>query len=562
MNPLTSALSPTTLDEQPVPVSASPAAPNYRAAIDQWTGLLGSDHVRSERETLDRYSRTSLPTSTRPAAVIWPTTTEQVSHIVKIAASHRVPIYPISRGKNWGYGASCAVTDGQVIVDLGRMNRIIEVNATLAYAAIEPGVTQGQMYEHLRGNQIPLWLDVTGAGPDASIVGNTLERGFGHTPYGDHYAHSCGMEVVLGDGTIINTGFGAYENAKAAQVFPTGLGPSLDGLFTQSNMGIVTKLGFWLMPAPEKCVGFAFRVRHDSGIEPVIEKLRWLRLHEVVRSTVHVANDLRLLSARRQYPWDRTGGKTPLPDDIRQQLRREAGCGAWNVMGGLYGTGPMVAAARKVVRRAFRGVANVQFFDQRKLAWAGYAAKLLRPLPIGRRLGAAIESANSIYRLMRGEPTVDHLNGVFWRCKQPPHRESPDPTQVGLMWLSPVLPMTGDACREVLELVEPIFLAHHFEPLITMSAINTRALCCVMSICYDKTSSQESESAERCYETMSNTLLARGYLPYRTGIQSMSTVPRDDNAAMQTQQRLKKAFDPSEILAPGRYCTPKFRTGV
>src|SRR5262249_25748645 len=146
-------------------------------------------------------------------------------------------VHPISCGKNWGYSDACATSDGQVLLDLRRMNRIIEVNEELAYATIEPGVSQGQMAEYLEEHHPNLWMDVTGAGPDASIVGNTLERGFGHTINGDRFLNSCGMEVVLADGRILTTGLGHYENAHAAPVYKWGIGPYLDGIFTQSNLG-------------------------------------------------------------------------------------------------------------------------------------------------------------------------------------------------------------------------------------------------------------------------------------------------------------------------------------
>jgi len=189
-----------------------------------------------------------------------------------------VQLHPISCGKNWGYGDRCAVSDGQVIVDLGRMNRIVEVNSRLAYAVVEPGVTQGQMYQYLVENDIPLVLDVTGAGPDASIVGNTLSRGFGHTPYGNHFTHTCGLEVVLPDGQVLNTGFGTFDRAQARRVFPWGLGPVVDGLFSQSNRGIVTQMGFWLLPTPESIQAFAFTVPREAQIEPVVDAIRELRL--------------------------------------------------------------------------------------------------------------------------------------------------------------------------------------------------------------------------------------------------------------------------------------------
>src|SRR3546814_6231657 len=79
-----------------------------------------------------------------------PATQAEVVAAVKTAAQHCVPLYPISRGKSWGYGDACPVTAGNVILDLSRMNRIREVDPALAYAVIEPGVTQGQLSEHLR----------------------------------------------------------------------------------------------------------------------------------------------------------------------------------------------------------------------------------------------------------------------------------------------------------------------------------------------------------------------------------------------------------------------------
>jgi 4-cresol dehydrogenase (hydroxylating) len=140
---------------------------------------------------------------TRPRAIIYPGYAEEVCSIVRTAAAHQISLYPISRGKNWGYGDACAVREGQVVVDLRRMNRIVEVNPQLAYAVIEPGVTQIQLHDHLKEHNLPLMVDCTGAGPEASIVGNLLDRGFGHTPYVDHMQTTCSLEVVIADGRVL-----------------------------------------------------------------------------------------------------------------------------------------------------------------------------------------------------------------------------------------------------------------------------------------------------------------------------------------------------------------------
>ena len=176
---------------------------------------------------------------------------------------------PLVEVKTGGYGSACPVMKQQIIVDLSRMNRILEINEKLAYAVIEPGVTQIQFFNYLKEKKLPLWLDCTGSGPEASIMGNTLDRGFGHTPYGDHFLNSCGMEVILGDGRQLNTGFGHYEGAQATHTFKYGIGPFIDGLFTQSNFGIVTKLGIWLMPEPEVCKMFYCGVPNDEDLSKV-----------------------------------------------------------------------------------------------------------------------------------------------------------------------------------------------------------------------------------------------------------------------------------------------------
>ena len=116
------------------------------------------------------------------------------------------------------------------------MNRIVDFNQDLAYVTVEPGVTQAQLYQFLQERKAGLWMDATGSSPDSSLIGNTVERGFGHTPYGDHFANSCAYEVVLPSGDVVETGFARYSNAQAAEAYRWGSGPVLDGLFTQSKL--------------------------------------------------------------------------------------------------------------------------------------------------------------------------------------------------------------------------------------------------------------------------------------------------------------------------------------
>ena len=69
--------------------------------------------------------------------------------------------------------------------------------------------------------------------------------------YRNHFDSHCGMEVVLANGEVMRTGMGAMPGAKTWQQYKFGFGPWIDGMFSQSNFGVVTKMGFWLMPQPD-----------------------------------------------------------------------------------------------------------------------------------------------------------------------------------------------------------------------------------------------------------------------------------------------------------------------
>jgi 4-cresol dehydrogenase (hydroxylating) len=76
-----------------------------------------------------------------PSAALAPASVEQVQALVRIANEYRIPLYPISTGRNLTYGGSAPVYNGSVVLDLKRMNRILEINEAGAYCMVEPGVS-------------------------------------------------------------------------------------------------------------------------------------------------------------------------------------------------------------------------------------------------------------------------------------------------------------------------------------------------------------------------------------------------------------------------------------
>jgi 4-cresol dehydrogenase (hydroxylating) len=529
------------------------------ALLRAMRAAVGAAHVRDDAATLNRYARSTSSRSTMPLAVVSPGSRADVIALVELARSHKIAVYPVSTGKNWGYGDACAVTDGQVVLELSRMNRIVLVDPELAYAVIEPGVTQQQLADYLRTRGLALQVDCTGAGPDTSFVGNILERGFGHSPYGNRLQHIAGMQVVLASGEVLDTGFGHYPNSRTTHLFPYGVGPFLDGLFSQSNFGVVTQLGLWLMPCAECINHFLCTVPEHADIGPVVDALRPLRLDGTLRSIVHIGNDLRVISGGATFPREQAGDQSALPEDLRLQLRARAGVGAWTVSGALYGTRLQVAAARAALRQALRGTrATSTFLTPQTIRRGRVLGRLLGHVGLGGRLRAKVALGEALFAMNRGEPNGRFLAGAYWRRRGGlpagfPQQANPAFDNCGLLWVSPILPMRGTDVLAVHALAEPIFARHGFDLFVTFSMINERALGGVLTVAYDKEDPAEVERAKRCYRALFDAVMAAGYIPYRVGIQSMAGLDPHGDVFWKVVGRIKAALDPDGIIAPGRY---------
>ncbi|MES2015536.1 MAG: FAD-binding oxidoreductase [Pseudomonadota bacterium] len=521
--------------------------------------VVGTEHVRDDASTLARHARSTAARSTVPLAIVYPASLSEVVALVHAAARFGTPLYPVSTGKNWGYGDACALGSGQLLVELSRMNRIIAVDAELAYAVIEPGVTQKQLSDYLIAQRLPLWMDCTGAGPDTSLIGNILERGFGHSPYGNRLQHVSGMQVVLASGEVLHTGFGHYPQARTTHVFPYGVGPFLDGMFTQSNFGIVTQIGLWLMPQAACLNHFLCSVARHEDIGMLVERLRPLRLDGTLRSIVHIGNDLRLISGGMVFPRALAAGQSRLPDALRAQLRERAGVGAWTVSGALYGSARQVAAARAALRAALKGSgATVRFLTAPKLRLGAALARMLGRSAAGQRLRAQVAMGEALFAMNRGVPNGRFLAGAYWRRRgglPPAFPAQADPARdnCGMLWVSPILPMRGADVLAMHALVEPLFREHGFDLFVTFSMINERALGGVITVAFDKDDPDEVERAGRCYRACFARLMDAGYIPYRVGNHSMAELDPQGDVYWQTVARIKAALDPDGLIAPGRY---------
>jgi 4-cresol dehydrogenase (hydroxylating) len=109
-------------------------------------------------------SRTLCRTAREAPWRLRPPTVADVREVIREAARSRTPLWPVSRGRNWGYGSHMPARDGSVILDLGRLDAIGDLDRPSLSVRIEPGVTQAALRDFLKANAPDLALNVTGSG--------------------------------------------------------------------------------------------------------------------------------------------------------------------------------------------------------------------------------------------------------------------------------------------------------------------------------------------------------------------------------------------------------------
>ena len=494
--------------------------------LRQAESVVGAQYVVTDPKVLAKYSVNMLSVGDiPPAAVIYPSCVEEVQAILKLANELKVPVWSLSTGQNRGYGMACAAHAGTVILDLKRMNRIIEVNVDLAYALVEPGVTFGQLYKYLKDNDIPLWMDVPSASPNGSCLGNITERGAGYTPLGEKFLFSCGMEVVLASGEVLRTGTGVLPNTQTWQIFKWGYGPTLDGLFTQSNFGVVTKVGFWLMPKPPAYEPLAVVMDDPNAVYAAMEVLRPLKLNMVIPNgacVTYVRKAIGLTAcwgeSRNILP--KVGRRFDYAPDVVEELKKTYNLGTWNFAGALYGLPETVSTYRKIVEGAFKAA-----------------------VPGCRFLSAEEQAASPYWRAremaMRGEPLWDFdMSG--WEG------------QAGALWISPVAPATPEAVRQQIDIAETTYRKYGFHYSAELILGTGRDMHHIIWLMFDRSNEEERARAEQCEKEMYDRYCDVGYLPYRTGVATGDHLMRKLGLFRDVCHDLKRVFDPNNILSPGK----------
>ncbi|HZB97340.1 MAG TPA: FAD-binding oxidoreductase [Candidatus Sulfotelmatobacter sp.] len=511
---------------------------DLQAAIRQWRELLGDEHVLDDMGSLEAVSQATYPTAARATAVVQPSAVDEVQECVRIAARNRISLHAFSTGKNWGYGSRVPARDGAVLLDLHRLNRIVDYDDELGLLTVEPGVTQEQVFTFLKDRGGRFWMDGTGSTPDAGLVGNIMERGFGLTPYGDHVSRACAFEVVLPDGELLHTGFGAYPGARVGVVDRWSPGPQLDGLFSHSDYGIVTRLTTPPMPAAETALMAVMDLRDTDQLRRAIDIVRGLQLDGTIRSAPWFGNHYRLLGTVMRFPWHRS--QPPLAPAASVQIAAEHGLYPWTGFAAIYGSAEQVAASRRRLESALSStVSALTFVDSATLD------------------AEPVSARRSIHLSMHRAYTGGLLNAVrraYWRKRStPPADADPDRDRVGFIFVNASIPFRGEDAAAAAHLAERVILEHGFEPSFSCHSIRERVLQALSTFAWDRDIPGDDERAFAAHDQVADTWAEHGWFPFRLGLHSMPLRERAEPSHRRTVAAIKGALDPSGVLAPDRY---------
>lgn len=530
------------------------SAETFEAATRQFAEAVGEEWVFTSDEDLVPYRDYWSPVPDADdeflaSAAVAPASVEQVQAIVRSANQHRIPLFPISTGKNFAYGGPAPSMRGCVVVDLKRMDRVLEVDAERNFALVEPGVTYFDLYRHIQQRDMKVWIDCANPGW-GSPLGNTLDRGTGFTlPYYREHANAvCGMEVVLANGEVMRTGMGAMPGSQSWNEYKYGFGPDPSGLFPQGNFGIVTKMGIRLMPAPEHYRTGLVTVPRRRDLHSLINNVNYLNDLFMIGEPLF-GSPLTALMGNTEFreAATRPGGANEAELD---RMATAANLHSWQVELQFFGSEGTTRASWDYAReRVARDIPEARFSD-------GQSVTL--PLTAEQIANGTIPNPRYLWRSSLGVPSLATWVSLG-RTEQ-----IPDAWQENHVGLFAVIPRSAEGVFQAQQVFGDTIRDAGVDT--NISAITTAANWFQFTFLFSAgfSSGGGSRQATPASKTRDAEILRMliakaaeyGWGEYRTAPFLADSVADaysfNDHALRRFNETLKDAADPNGILAPGR----------
>lgn len=512
--------------------------------------------IYNNTEAFERYGHNTIDAERFILGALRPLDTESIKKIVIIAQKYKVSLYTFSTGHNWGFGSSLPPVNNCVIVDLSRMKKIVELNEHMGYVTLEPGVTQQDLYDYLNKKNLDFMVPTTGAGPSCSIIGNMLDKGYGITPYQDHFDALLSLRAILPNGDIYNSSFYEFGANVADKIYKWKVGPYLEGLFVQGNFGIVTQATIALARKPQKIGQYIVMVdakdlkRATKSIANMKEQLGSMI------GGINLMNAHRLLAMiEKEKIWNMDGVTS---DEQFAKIKRKRSIPDWGIVVGIYCPEPLMRHIVRILKKEFGSYAHhTVFLNRSRITIAERLLGMVPRLGIGR----TVSLIHKAYEVIEGIPSEVALPLAYIKNPQkvPTKNLHPDRDGCGELWYNPVLPIDGDLVERFTREVVHIMVSEGFEPMITLTGVNQRCFASNIPIIFDRSNELQCSHSKSCLKKLMKLAYDLQIFPDRLDIDTMRDVYdfAPDSGCFKLAETIKSAIDPDEIFSPGRYMRVK-----
>lgn len=213
------------------------------SALEQLRRIVGHEHVLTDAESLDKYSRDETEDlAFAPDVIVRPSNTQEVSGILALANRAKIPVTP--RGGGTGLSGGALPVFGGIILSMERMNSIIEIDEQNLQAVVEPGVVTQKFQEEVERKGLFYPPDPASRG-SCQLGGNLAECAGGPRAlkYGVTKDYVLGIEAVLADGTVISPGARVLKNVTGYNLTQLIIG-------SEGTLAVITKIILRLIPLP------------------------------------------------------------------------------------------------------------------------------------------------------------------------------------------------------------------------------------------------------------------------------------------------------------------------
>lgn len=254
----------------------------YEALVE----IVGKDYVSNQKEERYFYGRDpGLMKPHEPDYVVMPKRTEEIQKIVRLANKEKTPVVP--KGAGLSLTGLVIPQKGGIVLDMKRMERILEVNEKARYVIVEGGTTHGVLKSYLQKHYPSLRHSIPDSPPIATVVANAVIHGQGRLTQqrGFNSDMVSGLEVVLPTGEICRIGSCSVSPYWFSKGPPL---PDLTGLFLGwfGTTGIITKLGLKLYPCKKIRDVMLFLTDRAELVPDIMLKLGYTEMMEdIVVST-------------------------------------------------------------------------------------------------------------------------------------------------------------------------------------------------------------------------------------------------------------------------------------